>query len=79
MPLTCGCAPKYLTSASVPVTAEAAVKEPCPCCDAPAGKRCVGGSAGWLEHTGRAGQALGERRAHVDVCPARLEVQRSLL
>jgi hypothetical protein len=68
-----------LTSVSVPVTAEEAVKQPCPCCGAPAGKRCHGGSAGWLPQAGRAGQALGERRAFVDVCPGRLEVQRTLL
>lgn len=71
MSLTCGCAPKYLTTVSVPVTAENAVKQPCPCCGAAAGKRCAGGTAGWLDaaHT----------RAWVDVCPGRLEVQRSLL
>lgn len=71
MALTCGCAPRWLTSLSVPVTAEEATKEPCPCCGAPAGKRCVGGSAGWLD------REKGE--AYVDVCPGRLEVQRSLL
>lgn len=69
--LTCGCAPKWLSSASAPISAEEAVKLPCPCCGAPAGKRCAGGSAGWLDD--------GHTRAFVDVCPARLETQRSLL
>jgi hypothetical protein len=69
--LTCGCAPKWLTSVSEPVAAEEAVKEPCACCGAPAGKSCNGGSAGWL------GDA--RTRAFVDLCPGRLELQRSLL
>jgi predicted RNA-binding Zn-ribbon protein involved in translation (DUF1610 family) len=71
MPLTCGCAPKWLTSASQPVTAEAAVEQPCPCCGAVSGKRCAGGTAGWLD--------AARTRAWVDVCPGRLEIQRSLL
>lgn len=71
MGLACGCAPRWLTSSSVPVTAEDATAHPCPCCGAEAGKRCNGGSAGWLNR---------ERGvAYVDVCPGRLEVQRSLL
>lgn len=71
MSLVCGCAPKWLSSVSEPIGAEEAVKQPCPCCGASTGKRCAGGSAGWLDdaHT----------RAFVDVCPARLEIQRSLL
>lgn len=70
MPLTCGCAPKWLTSFSQPVSAEEAVAAPCPCCGAGAGKRCVGGSAGYVDEA--------RTRAFVDVCPGRLEV-RSLL
>jgi len=69
--MTCGCPPRWLTSVSVPVTAEAAVAHPCPCCGAGIGCRCVGGSAGWVD------KAKGV--AFVDVCPARLETQRTLL
>lgn len=69
--LECGCAPRWLTSVSEPVTAEQAVEKRCPCCEAPAGRRCVGGVAGWLpDKRGK--------RAHVDVCPARIEVQATL-
>jgi hypothetical protein len=71
MSLTCGCAPKWLTSVSVPVTAEEATKEPCPCCGVAAGKRCSGGTAGWFDDA--------RTCAWVDVCPGRLEVQRTLL
>lgn len=73
--MRCGCPPKWLTSDSQPITAEEAVERSCPCCEAPSGKRCLGGTSGWLPPR-RAG---GKRIAFVDVCPARLEVQRVLL
>lgn len=74
----CACGPggrRFTTSISEPVSAEAAIAQPCPCCGAPAGKRCVGALAGWLPNTPRGA----ERRAYVDLCPARLELQGALL
>jgi hypothetical protein len=68
----CGCRPVWLTSLSVPVSAEDAVSIDCPCCGAPKGKRCRGGAAGWLPGK------LEQGAAYVDVCPARLEVQAKL-
>jgi hypothetical protein len=67
--LPCGCAPQWLTTVSQPITAEEAVAEPCRCCEAPARRRCIGGRSGWLPQDLK---RPGERRAHVQVCPARL-------
>jgi hypothetical protein len=76
MSCTCTLATRqWLTSISEPTTAEAAVGRACPCCGAPAGKRCAGALAGWLPNTPRGA----ERRAYVFVCRARLEVQEALL
>jgi hypothetical protein len=69
--IECGCHARWLTSVSQPVSAEQAVAKACPCCGAPAARRCIGGVAGWLP--GKQGE-----RAYVDVCPARLEVQATL-
>lgn len=68
--MTCGCVPVWLTSVSVPVSAEEVVTGPCSCCGASAGKRCAGGRAGWLPQILK---KPGEPRAHVEVCPVRLE------
>lgn len=79
--MICGCPPRWLTSVSQPVSAEAAVAHPCPCCHAAVGKRCVGGTAGYLPGPKTRDPDTPPARgpAYVDVCPARLEVQRTLL
>lgn len=71
--MICGCRPRWLTTLSEPIGAEQAVTRPCPCCGAEAGRRCMGGTAGWLpDRPGR------DRAAWVDVCPARLEAQQTM-
>lgn len=74
--MRCGCRPLWRTSLTSP-SAEEAVEHACPCCHAPAGMRCVGGSAGWLGPVPKMWAAIGEllgitRVAYVDVCPERL-------
>lgn len=79
MSLPCGCVPRWLTEISVPVPVTTPMARPCTCCEAAAGKRCVGGAAGFLPAPRNFAGAYGtDQMAYADLCPARLEGQLSL-
>lgn len=73
--LACGCSPVFVADRNVRTPLADVAGRRCPCCRAPAGKKCAGGAAREMD----AKKGSYDAFKYADVCPARLEVQGALL